>query len=49
MCRDLDTEEVSSRELAQRSCVESSFRDLVILCRDLAKRSLTEILPKELL
>ena len=28
LCRDLDTE-VSSRELAQRSCTESSYRDLV--------------------
>ena len=50
--RDLD-KEVFCRELAQRSCHEASYGDLVqrevieILYRDLNKRSLTKILPKE--
>ena len=54
LCRDLGTE-VSSGELAQRSCTESSYGDLVItqlLSRDvldLAKRFLAEIFPTELL
>ena len=57
LCRGLwnrSWQENSYREFVQRACQQTSYRDLVQrhsieICWDLAKRSLTEILPRELL